>query len=55
VEYLGHIISGKGVATYPAKIVNIVNWATPHTLKKLGGFLGLTGYYRRFIKGYATI
>jgi hypothetical protein len=55
VEYLGHIIPGQGVATDPAKIQDIVQWKTPNTLKKLKGFPGLTGYYRRFIQGYATI
>jgi hypothetical protein len=53
VEYLGHIISGKGVST--EKIKDIVEWETPKPLKKLRGFLGLTGYYRRFIQGYAMI
>jgi hypothetical protein len=43
------------VATDPAKIKDIVEWKTPKTLKKLRGFLGLTGYYRRFIQGYSTI
>jgi hypothetical protein len=55
VEYLGHIISGQGVTTDPAKIQDIVQWKTPNTMKKLKGFLGLIGYYRRFIQGYATI
>jgi hypothetical protein len=46
VEYLGHILSGNGVQTNPAKIKEVVEWATPISLKKLRGFLSLTGYYR---------
>lgn len=55
VEYLGHVIPGNGVETTPTKIQDVLNWKTPTTVTQLRGFLGLTGYYRRFIQGYAEI
>ena len=55
MEYLGHIISGAGVATDPQKIQDILNWPTPENVTQLRGVLGLTGYYTRFIENYGII
>jgi len=49
------VISSKGVATDSKKIHNVQNWPTPTNLKEVRGFLGSTGYYRRFTKHYSLI
>lgn len=55
IDYLGYIISKEGVSTDPEQIRAMVEWHVPKNLKAMRAFLGLTGYYRRFIQGYGTI
>ena len=55
MEYLGYFISGEGVATDPAKIEAMISWPLPQTLRQLRGFLGLAGYYRRFIPKFGIV
>ncbi|KAJ0585747.1 putative nucleotidyltransferase, Ribonuclease H [Helianthus annuus] len=55
INYLGHVISQLGVSTDTEKIVAIQKWPTPTSQTTLRGFLGLTGYYRRFVKSYSHI
>ncbi|XP_077228378.1 putative mitochondrial protein AtMg00860 [Tasmannia lanceolata] len=55
IEYLGHLISSQGVLANPSKIECMLKCPKPTTIKGLRGFLGLTGYYRKFIKDYGKI
>lgn len=49
VDYLGHIITAKGVTMDPAKIEAVQAWPIPTTVREVQGFLGLASYYRKFI------
>lgn len=55
VEFLSFVISDKGIETNKKKVEAIANYPPPNTLKQLRSFLGLSGYYRRFIKDYAIL
>ncbi|GJS23106.1 putative reverse transcriptase domain-containing protein [Tanacetum coccineum] len=55
VQFLGHVIDSKGIHVDPAKIESIKDWASLKTPTKIRQFLGLAGYYRRFIEGFLNI
>jgi hypothetical protein len=52
---LGHVVSADGIQTDPDKISSVRDCEVPTTVKKLKFFLGLAGYYRRFINGFSKI
>lgn len=54
IDYLGHLIFGEGVRADPSKLKSMLEWPVPRSVKSFWSFLGLSSYYRKFIKGYGS-
>jgi len=55
IQYLGHVISDDGISVDPKKIKAIIDWPVPKDVTDVRSFMGITGYYRKFIEGFSLI
>jgi len=55
IPFLGHIITGEGISVDPKKIEAVGDWPTPRTTKQVRRFIGMAGYYRRFVKDFSKL
>ena len=55
MAFLGHVVSDEGVYLDPQKIEAVMNWPRPKNLIEAGSFLGLVGYYRKFVQNFSKI
>lgn len=54
-EFLGHVISSGGIVVDPSKVDIVLQWETPKFVTQIRSFLGLDGYYKRFIQGFSKL
>jgi hypothetical protein len=55
IIFLGHVVSKDGISVDPKKVEVVVNWERPTNAHEIRSFLGLTGYYRRFVEGFSKL